>query len=177
MPLPKLISEEKQLTSLFPNTSVMAELPCAAVLQDFFFFFLNPISIRGPGSEQVLILSVPPQVRNCFIWIFYVTPCELEVLLQNFWVGLYFFFSLLCHPSSPAAYLCCKIGFSQGGIHPSHPEGYIGLGWAPASVGDSWVSPKQSIAICILMKVGHCLSFNVVKWNNYFPTQWPDMAL
>lgn len=147
-------------------------------LQRFFFWY--SISTHGPGSEQVLVLSVPPQLRSCLLCLkLYLAPGELrnftaELFTRTAWFFVFFFWS--------SFFLCCiffvakldsyKVVF----IHLT-PKDYIGLGWAPASAGDSWVSPKQSIAICILMKVGHCLSFNVVKWNNYFPTEWPDMAL
>lgn len=125
--------------------------------------FWYPISTHGPGSEQILILSVHPQLRNCLLYLkICLTPSEFEILLQDFSLGLQFFFSL------PSFFPCCtffvaKLDSHKMGVHPSHPQDCIGLGWAPASTGDSWVSPKQSIAICILMKVGHILSFNVVR--------------
>lgn len=147
-PIPKYISDG------FP-----AELPFAAVFKDSFWY---PINTHGPGSEQVLILSVLPQLRNCLLHLkFYLTP-KVEILLQNFSLGLHFF-PFLCHLSSPAAFSLLPNWILTRCCSSISPENYIGLGWAPASIGDSWVSPKQSIAICILMKVGHCLSFNVVK--------------
>lgn len=124
------------------------------------------VEIIGPSPARAWGL---PQHHVCYN---YLTAGKLESLPWNLFTGAAVF-SLPSH-----LHPCCPTGFLPGDIHPSRPWGvYRVRFWVPASVGDSWVSPKQSIAICILMKVGHCLSLNVVKWNNCFPTEWPDMTL
>lgn len=127
------------------------------------FFLVSHQHTWSHDSQQVLVLSVPPQLGNCLLCLkFDLIPGELRNFATELFTRTAYFFSL------PSFFPCCVFfvakldSYEVVFIHLTR-EDFIGLGWAPASIRDSWVSPKQSIAICILMKVGHCLSFHVVK--------------
>lgn len=119
-----------------------AEIPCAAVFKVLFWY---PISTHSPGSEQESVLFSPSPAQELF--------ALFEILFDSLWIRNFAaelftrssFFLLFVILLPLLHFLCCQTGFSQGGIHPSHPEDCIGLGWAPASFGDSWVSPSNPL--------------------------------
>lgn len=148
-------------TSLFPNTSVMVFQQSFHVQQSskFFFFGIPSAHMVLAQSKCWYYQSLPCLGTICYFEIFVMFSKHFwnvllfEILFGSLWIRNFStelftrsaFFLLLAILLPLLHFLCCQTGFSQGGIHPSHPEDCIGLGWAPASTGDSWVSPSNPL--------------------------------